>query len=376
VSALAGHLPRGGRVAIGDGAGAPLGLAARLPEAAQEVGGVSLLLGWCLERPVPLPHPAFGDVRAVMGGYGLRAAIRDGSVRYVPARYGDLPGLIQGPLRPDVLLAGLVPVDGGLAFATEVGWQQAAVDSGALVLAEVNHALPRAAATPPLPEDRVVVLDEVERPPIVRPLATPTDVSREIGRRVAELIPDGAWLEVAPGEIGEAVLAALERPVSLRTGALGDGAVALHERGLLRGEPTASYVVGGADLYAWADRRAIAAGIGTTHDLAHDRFVAVNPAFEVDELGNVNAQGFGEDVLAGIGGLHDFASAAARSPHGLSVIAVPREHAGRSTLVDRLSAPASLVRCVVDVVVTEHGVADLRGRSDAEVTRALRRLWT
>jgi len=71
---LARHLPAGGRVALGDGAGSPVGLAAHLAEAADEAGGISLLLGWCL-RPPPfeLPHHAIRDVRAIMGGYGVRS---------------------------------------------------------------------------------------------------------------------------------------------------------------------------------------------------------------------------------------------------------------------------------------------------------------
>jgi acyl-CoA hydrolase len=379
VNRLERHLPPGGRVAIGDGAGAPLALAAQLPAAAAALGGVSLLLGWCLEQVVPLPDPAFADVRAIMGGYGVRAAIRAGAARYVPARYGDLPALLHGRLRPDVLVAGLVPVPGGLAFATEVGWQQAAVEAGAVVLAEVNHGLPRAAATRPLPADRVVVIEETERAPIARPPAPREPVFEAIGRLAAELIPSGATLETAPGQIGDAVLAALDRPVRLRTGALTDGAMRLERDGLLLGTPVASYIIGSRELMRWCDGRPIVAGIDVTHDPGRlDQpagFVAVNPAFEIDELGNVNSQGFGEDVIAGIGGLHDFAAAAARSRRGLSIVALPSERAGRSTLVSELSAPPALPRSIVDVVVTEHGVADLRGLGDDERADALRALW-
>jgi acyl-CoA hydrolase len=374
------HLPPGGRVAVGDGAGAPLEIAAALPEAAAALGGVSLLLGWCLQSPVPLPHPGFTDVRIIMGGYGVRAPIRAGAARYVPARYGDLPALLRGPLRPDVLLASLVPVRGGLAFATEVGWQKAAVEAGALVLAEVNHGLPRAAATRPLPADQVVVIEETNRPPITR-AAAPRDTELEaIGRCVADLLPDGVSLETAPGQIGEAVLAALDRPVRLCTGALTDGVVRLERDGLLLGTPSASYIIGSTELMAWCDGRPIVAGIEVTHDPGRldspAGFVAVNPAFELDSVGNVNSQGFGDDVIAGIGGLHDFAAAGARSARGLSVIALPSRRAGRSTLVPRLSAPPALPRALVDVVVTEHGAADLRGLGDDERTQALRALWS
>lgn len=376
---LARHLPPGGRVALGDGAGAPLALADALPAAAEAVGGVELLLGWCLRKPLELPHPALRDVRAVMGGYGVREYIREGAVSYVPARYGDLGALLHGPLRPDALLASLVPTDGGLGFATEVGWQKAAVEAGARVLAEVNHGLPRTAATPPLPADRVVVIAESDRPPIASPAGRPDETAAAIGRHAAALVPDGATLGVSPGVLGEAVLAALERPVSLHTGALADGAVALDGRGLLIGEPRASYVVGGEALFHWADGRPITAGIDATHHpaalAAHEVLVAVHAAFEVDEVGNINTQGFGDDVIAGVGGLQDFAAAAARSPRGLSVIALPTERYGRRTLVASLSAPPTIPRTLVDVVVTERGAADLRALPDRQRTRVLKELW-
>jgi acyl-CoA hydrolase len=376
---LARHLPPGGRVALGDGAGAPAALAAALPDAADAVGGVELLLGWCLQTPLELPHPALRSVRAIMGGYGLRRPIREGSVGYVPARYGDLAALLHGPLRPDVLLAGLVPTNGGMGFGTEVGWQQAAIEAGARVLAEVNHGLPRTAATPPLPKDRVIIVAETDRPPIASPAGRPDDTTAAIGRNAAALVPEGATLGVSPGVLGEAVLAALERPVALHTGALADGAVALAGRGLLVGEPRASYVVGGEALFRWADGRPITAGIDATHDPAalavHETLVVVHAAFEVDEVGNVNTQGFGDDVIAGVGGLQDFAAAAARSPRGLSAIALPTRRHSRSTLVKTLSAPPSIPRTLVDVVITEQGVADLRGLADRRRTDVLRELW-
>jgi acyl-CoA hydrolase len=225
-----------------------------------------------------------------------------------------------------------------------------------------------------------VVIEETTRPPITRPPG-PRDVELDaIGRFVADLVPAGASLETAPGQIGEAVLAALHRPVRLSTGALTDGAVRLERDGLLIGTPTASYIIGGAELMDWCDGRPIVAGIEVTHDSGRldgpAGFVAVNPAFEIDTLGNVNSQGFGADVIAGIGGLHDFAAAAAHSARGLSIIALSSRRSGRSTLVPRLSAPPALPRALVDVVVTEHGVADLRGLGDDERSAALQALWT
>lgn len=376
---LARALTAGARVAVGDGAGAPLALAAQLPEAARIVGGLRILLGWCLAPPFELPDPSFSDVRAVMGGYGLRSAIRTRGAGYVPARYGTLGGLLNGSLRPDVLLTSLVPTPGGLSFATEAGWQQAAVEAGAQVVAEVNHALPHASATAPLPESQVVVIEEVDRPPIYLPESTPGVVVAEIGSRVAEIVPDAAILSLAPGAVGEAVLAALDRSVGIHSGVVGSGVARLDARGLLASEPRAAYVVGDEDLYRWANGRPIAHGVGVTHDPAvlgsYDAFVSVSTGFELDEVGNLNAQGFDGDVIGGVGGQPDFAAAAARADRGISIVALPSTRKGTSSLVSRLSAPPTLARYEVDVVVTEHGSADLRGLTDAERRRALLALW-
>lgn len=379
VARLARELKAGERVAIGDGAGAPLGLASALPEAARAVGGLSLLLGWCFDPPVDLPDQGFRDVRALMGGYGLRTPIRSGLIRYATVAFGAVPALVRGPLRPDSLVAGLVPVKDGLSFATEVAWQLAAVEAGARVLAEVNTALPRAATTPPLPPEQVVVVNEVHRPPIARQAPAPDEVTTEIARHAAAHVPAGAALQVAPGVVGEAVLAALEQPVRLHSGVASDGVATLDERGLLLEGSVAAYVVGSEHVYRWADGQRVAAPLEVTHDPArlgaHGAFCAVNTAFEIAENGDVNAQGLGDDVMGGVGGLPDFAAAATRSPRGVSVIALPSSQRGRNTLVENLSAPVSLPRYDVEFVVTERGVADLRGLSDAERRDALRTLW-
>jgi Acetyl-CoA hydrolase len=313
-----------------------------------------------------------------MGGSALREWIREGLVRYLPVGYGSLPELLRGSLRPDVLVAGLVPVDGAYAFATEVGWQHEAVAAGARVLAEVNHGLPRASGAPPLPADRSSSWRRSTGRRSCGPCRRWTRARRRSRAASPELVPEGAALQVSPGGVGEAVLDALELPVSIHSGVVGDGVLRLEERGLLLGEPRASYVAGSGAVYRWADGRPIAATIAETHGAglaALDTFVAVNTAFEIDHTGAANAQGFGDDVIGGVGGLPDFAGAAARSARGLSVIALASERKGASTLVEHLSAPATLTRSDIDLVVTEHGVADLRGLSDAEARGALFAAW-
>ena len=265
---IARHLRRGCRVAVADGSGAPVGLAAELTGAAAEVGGVELVLGWCFAAPADLDdQPAFQDIRAIMGGYALRRGIAAGRVHYVPARISAVPGLLAGRLRPDVLVAALRPGRrGGYAFGSEVSWMSAAIDAGATVLAEVNHALPEASAEDELPPERVVVVAETERPPHRTEPARLDDDARAIGARVAGLVPEGARIQFGPGKIGEAAVAALEVPVAVDSGVINDSVVDLAERGLLIGDPVATYLVGTQRLYDWADGRALLRRVEHTHD--------------------------------------------------------------------------------------------------------------
>ncbi|MEO2104684.1 MAG: acetyl-CoA hydrolase, partial [Actinomycetota bacterium] len=255
---LARHIRRGDRVAYGDGAGTPLSLGGPLAEAAAGVGEVSLLLGWSLELSIQVDRDVFADVASIIGGYALRAPLREGRVRYLPARLGTMPALLHGPLQVDHIIAGVRPArGGGYVFGSEVGWMRAAVDSGATVLAEVNHSLPDATDGVVLPEDRVVIASEVHRPPIARRRARSTPEAEKIGRFVADLIPEGASVQFGPGLVGEVVLASLQVPVRIHSGVLTDAVVDLDERGLLLDDPVSTYLAGSELLYRWADGKPI-----------------------------------------------------------------------------------------------------------------------
>jgi len=379
-AAIAPHLADGCRVAISDGAGSPLSLGGALSDAVPGFENVSLLLGWSLRLPDDLELCRFGDVRALMGGYANRRLITDGQMRYVPARVSVMPALLAGPLRVDVLLAGVRRTRRGFVFATESSWLDAIVRCGARVLAQVNHGLPDASACDPIPDEQVVVIDEVDRPPIEQPISDIDAATSSIGRRVAALIPEGATIQFPPGRLGRAVLDALDVPVRVSSGVLTDPVVDLAERGLLLGTPRTAYVVGTQRLYQWVDGRSVVAPISETHDafaLARERFFAVSTTLELDEYGQLNVQGLRHDVIAGVGGQPDFALAGAMSVEGLSIVATPtHDHHGRSILVGALSDPASTLRSDVDLVVTQHGCLDLRGLDDNARKALLTGHWT
>jgi acyl-CoA hydrolase len=368
-----------GRVALGDGVGCAAAVSSDYVRTLTEGTTREVLLGWVPDGQFLLDPDDFAGVRTLMGGYALRGPIDRGQIRYIPARLGATPSLLQGPLRCEALVASVAHREGGYVFTTESAWQRAAVDGGAYVHCVERHGVPVLDGGPPLPADRVRVIGRSDAPPALVHWDEPTAVHRALGERVAALVPEGARVQYGPGAIGTAVLDALTLPVHIDTGMVTDAAVDLDRRGLLLGRVLATYVAGTEMLYDWAPGRVVVERIEHTHDpmrLAEDPpLFAINTALEIDVHGQVNVEAVGGSTVAGIGGHPDYAFAAARSWHGLSVIALPTQRGRHRTLVERLSAPVSTPSHDVDVVVTEQGSADLRGLDRGQRRFALEALW-
>ena len=378
ISKLSDLVRPGMTIALGDGLGAPRAVSAELSAAAARCGGLRLILGWVPRADPGVDFAAFADVRTFMPGWGLRPSVDAGVVKFAPARLSAVPALLHGPWRPDLLIASVVQVSGGFEFGTEVSWQRAAIDAGAIVAAVISHGAPHADAGGPLPAGQVVVVGESSAPPAAMRESAPGHAHRAIAVIIAPLIAPGARLQVGPSPVATALLAELTVPVRVDSGLLPEAVVDLDERGLVVGHPVTAYLAGGPRLYRWAHGRPLLHPIEYTHDLGRlsaDPLFAVNTAIEVDLDGQVNVEGTAASVLGGIGGHPDYAAAAARSVGGLSIVAVPTVHHGKPTLVARLSRPVSTPAHDVDVVVTERGLADLRGLSRPERQRALGDLW-
>jgi acyl-CoA hydrolase len=203
----------------------------------------------------------------------------------------------------------------------------------------------------------------------------PTAVDIIIAEHVASLIPSGATVQHGPGGIGDAVMRALREPVHFLSGLAGDSLVALDARGLLEGAAEAAYLWGGDDLVTMAvEGRLRLVPVEQTHDIGRlariPRFVACNTALQVGLDGAVNVERVGGRVVAGIGGHADFSIGASLSSEGRSIVALRSSRGERSSIVAHLDV-VSTPRCDIDFVVTEHGVADLRGRADAARAEAL-----
>lgn len=369
--ALRAALRPGTTVAIGDGVGAVRTLddgssvGATLSAVARESAPVRLVLGWLPAAVDGLEGDAFGNVVALMPGWGARDLLRTPTACFVPTRLSAIGAALAGALRPDLLITRLAERDGQLHFATEVSWQRELVDAGVPVLAIVDAAAPMSSAVPALDPAQVTVAGRSTDGPVHLPPKAPEALHDALADSVLRHVPQDARLQYGPGQLGTALLSRTAVPLRIDTGLLTDAVVDLDRRGLLAGTPSATYLMGGQELYAWADGRNILRGIEYTHDvtrLAHgDPFIAVNTAIEIDPFGQVNVEGVGDKIVGGIGGHPDYCAAGAMSRGGLSIIAVPSKTNGRSPLVERLSRPASTPAYDVDLIVTESRYADLRG---------------
>ena len=340
-------------------------LAGRRPE---------VLLGLTVERHPWLDDPELRGV-TVLAGYALTRAVADGRLTPLGVRLSAVPSLLaERP--PDVGVIAAVRRGDGFAFAGSVGWGDVLARAAARIVIELDeHGLDLGG--PPVEGNVVAVVPRPADEPTAAAQRPADDNDLRIGSLVASLVPDGATLQFGPGGIGEGIARALDRPVHIRSGLFTDAMASLHDRGLLAAPAVAAYTWGGAPIV-----RLAAAGMlelvsvtetnDATRVAATPRFVACNTALQVGLDGAVNIERVGTRVITGIGGHADFCAGASRSAGGISVIAVRATAAdGSPTIVARPDV-VSTPRCDVDVVVTEHGIADLRGVPDADRQHLLR----
>jgi acyl-CoA hydrolase len=359
-------------IAYADGADSPRSA----PGDVATLAGLSnpeVLLGWTPEGRPWLASRALRG-RTIIAGYALAGAVADGRLRYVPVRLSAVPRLVTD-LRPDVAVVTGIRRRNRLAFGASAGWGPAAARAARAVVVEIDDE----AADLGGPEIPGRIVATVPRPPSAAPAPAPREadeIDMSVARNVVSILPDDPTIQLGPGGVAEAIVASLDRSVAVWSGLVTDAVADLAERGLLRGRATAAYAWGGKPIDRLGGAGLLRlAPLEETHDLtrisAIERFVACNTALEVSLDGSVNVERIGERYVAGIGGHADFAVAAARSMGGISVVALrSTTRGGASTIVPGVGI-VSTPRCDVEVVVTEHGAADLRGADDAERVRRM-----
>jgi acyl-CoA hydrolase len=390
------RLAPGMRVLLPPGCGEPGALVAEICRQSERLRDLTLVHGIHLgEFPFARPEHAALRVATWHMSPRLEDARRRGRVEFFPLRYFDLVAAFApgGAWAPDAVLVHAAPPDAGgyLSLGVSVSVSLDAARRAPLVIAQVNPQMPRTLGNGALHRSEIDAWVEVDEPLTAYPPPAVGDVERAIGRHVAGVVPDGAVVQVGVGAIPQAVLEALRdhRDLALHS-LLVDAAVDLMERGVVtaarkpfhRGHCDIAEAMGTRRLFDAIHENPLVSMDSSAfiHDPSLvarlDRFVAINSALEVDLSGQVTAESLGGRQVAGIGGQFDFVLAASRSVGGTAIIALPStggRDGGSSRIVPRLSAGAAVTtpRFVADRVVTEHGVADLRGLGETARATAL-----
>jgi acyl-CoA hydrolase len=376
---IAAHIRPGDRIVVGQCTAEPLTLTETLVAAAPAIGPVDVFLGTGFSRTFRPDAPENLRLGAY-GATGTNAALsRAGRLDVLPMHYSALAeAYAGGALRADVVLIQLRDGRNGLSLGLANDYVAQAARHARTVIAEINPDAPETGGAA-LPQDIAInAFVAAAKPPLEAQASRLDDVAQRIGAHLAALIPDRATLQIGIGAIPDATLAALggHRDLGIHSGVATDRVLDLIDKGVVtnrfkpfdQGVTVANTLIGTRRLYDFADGDPAVEVRPASHTHDHgvlrriDGFHAINSAIEVDLTGQVNSEMAGGICIGGVGGLVDFARGGRAAPGGRAIIALPSTAAGGtvSRIVPRV-ATVTLAHSDVDVVVTEHGVADLRG---------------
>lgn len=386
----------GNSVYIGGGAGAPKVLVNTLCERAAELRDVQLIhILTFIDAPYidPKYEGSFRD-NSLFIGSNVRKAVQEGRADFTPIFLSEIPGLFQKKILPlDAALISLSPPDehGFCSYGVEVGTTKPAAEAARMIIAEVNRQMPRTLGDSFIHVSRLTQVVETDYPLPEAPQGSSSEANTRIGQFIAEMIPNGATLQMGIGSIPDAVLQNLgnHKDLGIHTELFSDGVVSLFEQGIIncsrksfhQGKMIAGFLFGSKQLYRFVDNNAIVElhpteYVNDPYNIAlNDNMVAINAALQVDLTGQVCADSIGPVFYSGVGGQLDFIRGAARSKGGLPIIALPST--AKNDTISRISlkltegAGVTTTRSDVHYIVTDFGVASLYGKSIRQRAQAL-----
>jgi acyl-CoA hydrolase len=331
---------------------------------------------------------------ALFFGGASRSAGQAGWADFIPAYFSELPGLIQRDLVPaDVVFSMASPMDehGNFALSLAADYTMAAIRKARVVVLEVNPNVPVAHGDCIVHLSQVTAIVENDEPVIEVGLPAIGAVQQAIGKHVADMIEDGSTLQIGYGGIPDAVVQQLtsKRDLGVHTEMIGDGILKLVECGAVNnsrktfmpGKMVATFALGSRKLYDFMHRNPMLEmhPVSFTNDpyLAgqNDKLVAINASLQVDLLGQCGSESLAHLPYSGTGGQVDFVRAANRSNGGKAFIVLPStaKEGAISRIVPTLTPGTHVTTGKNDVnyVVTEYGVAQLRGKSARQRAEAL-----
>jgi len=341
--------------------------------------------------------PATADrVRHVAFFYGgaTRAGGQEGWIDFIPNCFSEIPSQIErGQIPADVVFSLASPMDAHGYFSLSLGadYTMAAIAKARAVVLEVNPNVPFACGNCHVHVSQVAALVESSEPVLEVGLPKIGPVQVAIGKYVADMIDDGSTLQIGYGGIPDAVVMQLthKHDLGIHTEMIGDGILTLAECGAvtnrrknyLPGKMVATFALGSNKLYRFMDRNPGLEihPVDFTNDPSlaglNDNLVAINATLQIDLLGQCGSESLGHLPYSGTGGQADFVRAANRSRGGKAFIVLPST--AKNDTISRIVpalAPGTHVSTSkndVNYVVTEYGVAQLRGKSASQRAREL-----
>lgn len=329
-------------------------------------------------------------------GGSTRAAAAEGRVDFTPVYFSEIPSLLREDLRPNVTLLQCSPPDahGYVSLGVSVDYTKPAAEASDLVIAQVNQNMPRTLGDSFLHVTQIGCLVEADTPVIELTPPKIGDVERAIGENVASLVRDGDTLQLGIGAIPDAVLLFLKEKndLGIHTEMFSDGVVELVEAGVItnkaktlhRGQSVATFLMGTRRLYDYVNNNPAVAmyPVDYVNDPyvigQNDNLVSINSCVQVDIMGQVVSTSAGLRQISGVGGQVDFVRGANLSKGGRAIMAMPST-TGKGKIskivpfLDQGSA-VTTTRNEVNYVITEYGIAKLKGKSLRQRAEALIRI--
>ncbi len=381
----------GDTVLIGSGCAAPVLLEEALVARANELWDVEVIhLMTFGKAPYAAPEMA-GHFRhnSLFTGANAREAVNDGRADYTPIFLHEIPRLFTNGQKPlDAVLMMVSPPDrhGYCSLGVDCAATLPAARAAKYVVAQINSQMPRVHGENFIHISRFHRTIEFECPLRELPRVRMNDLHARIGQHVAEMIPNGACLQLGIGGIPDAVLNFLrqKKDLGMHTEMFSDGAVELVQEGIINcraknfhpDKMIAAFVLGTKDLFDFVHSNPMVEfhPVDYTNDpfiiAQNDKMISVNSAISVDLTGQVNSDSIGHRIYSGFGGQVDFIRGAARSKGGKAVIALPAtaKDDALSKICFELDRGAGVVTSRADVhyVATEFGIAYLHGKTIRE----------
>lgn len=322
-----------------------------------------------------------------------RKSVNAGITDILPGYYRDFPGICSEEIKPDVFVGVVSPMDKHGYFSTgcDHSISDGILKTAKKIYLQVNPKMPRSVYSTQIHISQVDGLweDDSDLPEV--PRVELDDVSKKIGGYIAEQVPNGATLQLGIGGIPDAVAAALmnHKHLGIHTEMLTNSMIDLIKCGavdntlkpIYTGKTVTTFAFGSREMYDYIDDNPAVAilPVNYVNDpkviAQHPNFISINAAVEVDFFGQVCAESLGTKHISGTGGQSDFVRGAVESEGGKSFIAFPATaaHGKISRIVPTLTpgAQVSTSKNDVDNIVTEYGIAHLRGKSLGQRAKAL-----